>query len=139
MIRRRNQNRRAAFTLLEVLLVLLIIGLLVGMVAPYMFGVQDRAKIDTARGQIGLIQSACDLFRLHMNDYPASLQQLIENPQTGSKWAGPYMEKLPKDPWNNDYVYEPVTGAKPRIYSMGPDGQAGSADDVFQEEAETQQ
>jgi general secretion pathway protein G len=127
-------SRRSAFTLLEVLLVLLIIGLLVGLVAPQLFGVRDRANIDAARGQIGLFYSACDFFRLHMNDYPATLDQLVDGSQLGAKWAGPYIEKVPVDPWGNGYVYEPQPNAgKPRIYSLGPDGQAGTADDVFEE------
>ncbi len=137
MKRELNRGRnRAAFTLLEVLLVLLIIGLLVGMVAPYMFGVRDRANIDTTRGQIGLIYSACDLYRLHMQDYPASLAQLVENPQAGSRWSGPYLEKMPKDAWGNEFVYEPQAGGKPRIFSLGPDGQPNSADDVLQDEVQ---
>jgi len=134
----RARNRRAAFTLLEVLLVLLIIGLLVGMVAPYMFGIREKANIDAARGQIGLMLNACDYYRLHMNDYPASLDQLIVNPGAGTKWAGPYLDtdKLPKDPWGHEYVYEYQPGGKPIIFSMGPDGQANTADDVQKEEAQ---
>ena len=133
---RPRQNRRAAFTLIEVILVLLIIGLLVGMVAPYMFGVRDKANIDATRNQIGLIYSACDLYRIHLNEYPASLQQMVENSQSSPKWHGPYLEKMPKDAWGNDFVYEPIAGGKPRIYSIGPDSQPGTTDDVFQEETQ---
>jgi general secretion pathway protein G len=133
-----TEHRRAAFTLLEVMLVLLIIGLLVGMVAPYIFGMKDKANIDAARGQIGYIYTACDHFRLFMNDYPANLEQLIVNPGTSSKWSGPYLDtdKLPKDPWGNEYVYQYQPGSKPVIFSMGPDGQANTADDVHKEEAQ---
>lgn len=132
------RSRRAAFTLLEVLLVLLIIGLLAGIVAPKIFGMKDKANIDAARGQVGLLYNACDLFRLNMNDYPASLNQLVEDPGQGSgKWAGPYYDRLPKDPWGHEYQYEAQPGgAKPRIYSHGPDGQAGTADDIHAEETQ---
>jgi general secretion pathway protein G len=134
----RIPNRRSAFTLLEVLLVLLIIGLLVGMVAPYMFGIRERANEDAARGQIGLIYTACDHFKLFMNDYPANLEQLIVNPGTSTKWSGPYLDtdKLPKDPWGHEYVYEYQAGTKPVIFSMGPDGQPNTTDDVYKEEAQ---
>ena len=133
---KRSTNRRSAFTLLEVMLVLLIIGLLVGMVAPYMFGMKDKANVDAARGQVGLLYNACDFFRLGMNDYPASLQQLVENPGGSTKWVQ-CMEKLPKDPWGNDYIYEAQQGgAKPLIFSMGKDGQRGTPDDVYLEETQ---
>src|SRR5262245_17535808 len=133
---RRNKNRRSAFTLLEVMLVLLIIGLLVGMVAPSIFGYRERANIDAARNQIGLIYDACDMFRLSMNDYPASLDQLVNNPGAGNKWAGPYLDKVPRDPWNHEFVYEFQPGGKPLIISMGPDGQANTQDDIHKEEVQ---
>jgi general secretion pathway protein G len=133
---RRYKQRKSAFTLLEVILVLLIIGLLVGMVAPALFGTKEKANRDAARNQIGLIYDACDIFRLHMNEYPSSLDQLVANPGVGSKWAGPYLDKLPKDPWNHEFVYEFQPGSKPIILSMGPDGQANTADDIHREDAE---
>ena len=133
---RSTRNRRAAFTLLEVLLVLLIIGLLVGLVAPYMFGLRDKANIDAARSQVHLLYDACDLYYLGMQDYPASLQQLVENPSGSTKWAGPYIERIPKDPWSHEYVYEYQQGAKPLIFSLGRDGQPNTADDIRAEEAQ---
>ena len=133
----RSNHRRAAFTLLEVMLVLLIIGLLVSLVAPQIFGMKERADIKAAQGQIGMLYNACNYFRLHMNDYPASLDQLVQDPGQGSKWAGPYIERLPKDPWEHEYVYEyQPGGAKPLIFSLGKDGQANTADDVRQEDAQ---
>ncbi len=136
---KRSMNRRLAFTLLEVLLVLIIIGLLVGLVAPQIFGMREKANVDATRSQIGLIYNACDYFQITMNDNPASLNQLVENPGVGSKWAGPYLKdgRLPKDAWNQDFVYEPQpAGTKPVIYSVGRDGQAGTADDVHLEETQ---
>ena len=129
------RDRRLAFTLLEVLLVLVIIGLLAGLVAPRLVGVREKANIDAARGQINLFLDACDVFRLHLNDYPNSLTQLVEGRELGTKWAGPYLDRIPQDAWGQDYVYEyQPGGAKPRIFSLGPDGQAGTADDVFHQE-----
>ncbi len=134
---KRRNNRRAAFTLLEVMLVLLIIGLLVSLVAPAIFGMKEKADIDAARVQIGLIYGVCEPYRLSMNEYPASLNQLVENPQAGTKWAGPYMDRIPKDSWGHEFVYEVQPGgAKPLIFSLGKDGQPNTADDVRLEEAQ---
>ena len=133
-----SEKRRAAFTLIEVLLVLIIIGLLAGLVAPRLFGMKDKADRDAARGQISLLYSACDNFRLSMNTYPSNLAELIDGSAMGTRWAGPYLEskQLPKDPWGYDYVYEPQgSGMRPRIYSVGPDGQAGTADDIHEDTA----
>lgn len=133
----RSKNRRSGFTLLEVLLVLIIIGLLVGLVAPQIFGMREQANVDATRSQIALIYNACDYFSIGMHDYPASLNQLVENPGVGSKWAGPYLKdgRIPKDAWKQDFVYEAQPGGtKPLIYSVGRDGQAGTADDVHLEE-----
>jgi general secretion pathway protein G len=133
----RSTQRRAGFTLLEVLLVLVIIVLVAGLVAPSIFGLQHKANIDAARGQIHSFYEACNFFRLHLNDYPASLDQLVDGRQLGSNWHGPYMERIPPDPWDQAYVYEPQPGgAKPRIFSVGRDGQAGTDDDVFEEETQ---
>jgi general secretion pathway protein G len=134
---KRTNHRRAAFTLLEVMLVLIIIGLLVGLVAPAIFGMRDRANVDAARGQVGMLYNACVYFQLQMQDFPASLQQLVEDPGTNKKWAGPYIDRIPKDPWGNDYVYEyQPGGAKPLIFSIGKDGQPNTDDDVHQEEVQ---
>ena len=134
---RHRRNRRAAFTLLEVLLVLVIIVLLAGLVAPALFNMQKRANIDAARAQVHSLQEACDFFRLHMNDYPASLTQLMDGRDLGPKWSGPYIDRIPVDPWGHEYAYEPQAGGlKPRIYSLGRDGQPNTADDVYEEETQ---
>jgi general secretion pathway protein G len=134
---KRAITHRAAFTLLEVLLVLVIIGLLAGLVAPQLFGMREKANVDAARGQVSLLHSACDNFRLSINDYPANLNQLVQGADLGSKWSGPYLDRVPKDPWGHEYVYEyQPGGARPRIYSVGRDGQPGTGDDVYEEEAQ---
>ena len=137
----RIRERRAAFTLLEVLLVLIIIGLLASLVAPAIFGMKDKADRDTARGQVNLLYSACENYRLAMNDYPTSLDQLVSmgDAANSSKWAGPYLTggKLPKDPWGRDYVYQNTgQGTRPQISSAGKDGQPGTGDDIYEEEAQ---
>jgi general secretion pathway protein G len=134
-----RMNRRAAFTLLEVLLVLVIIGMLAALVAPRLFGVREKANEDAARAQIGNFYNASDYFRLHLNDYPAQLSQLgPEGAELGTKWRGPYLERIPKDPWGFDYIYEVQPGgAKPLIYSVGRDGQPGTADDIHAEEPQS--
>ena len=128
-------HRRTGFTLLEVMLVLVIIVLIAGLVAPSLFGMKERANVDAARAQVHAFHEACDSFRLHMNDYPASLTQLMDGRDQGTKWAGPYIDRIPVDPWGHEYVYEFQQGGKPRIYSLGRDGQPNTADDVHEEEA----
>ena len=129
--------RRAAFTLLEVLLVLVIIVLIAGLVAPSLFGMREKANIDATRAQIHSFYETCDLYRLHLNEYPSSLNQLVEGRELATKGLEPLLTRLPKDPWGHEYVYEPQPGGtKPRIFSLGRDGQPGTADDVYEEETQ---
>ena len=130
-------SRRAAFTLLEVLLVLAIIVLIAGLVAPSLFGVYEKAKFDKARSEIITMYGQCDLYRLYLHEYPSSLNQLVEGRELATKGLEPLLPRMPKDPWGHEYVYEPQPGGtKPRIYSLGRDGQPGTADDVYEEETQ---
>lgn len=121
------------FTLIELLIVLVIIGLLAGLVAPRMFRQEEKAKLRTTKTQIELLGGALDQYRLDVGNYPASsegLAALQTNP--GSEgWDGPYLKKknIPEDAWGNPYVYRsPGDQGDYDLLSYGPDGVEGGDD-----------
>lgn len=142
MITRKDNRRRAAFTLMELLVVLAILGLLIAMVAPRVLGTQKKADISNTSNQIGMLKAALERYALDMKDFPdseAGLQALVEAPgdeDLAERWDGPYVNStsLPKDPWGNEYQYEyppqQGKGDYPDIWSYGPDGEDGTEDDV---------
>ena len=118
------------FTLIELLIVMVIISLLAAFVAPRFFGQEKKAKQRGAKGQIALLESAVDTYRLDIGRYPTTeqgLEALRENPGGLDKWDGPYLRKeLPSDPWGNPYVYEsPSEHGEYAIVSYGADGSPG--------------
>ncbi len=128
---------RAAFTLIEVLLVLVIL-VIMGSLAVGMFGnTQKKAKIDAAKSQIGIIDTQIPLYELHVGSMPPDLQSLRTPPGdavAAQKWAGPYLDKDPIDPWENQYQFVYPGTQHPEkydIWSMGPDGQNGTEDDIY--------
>lgn len=132
----RLQTPRAAFTLIEVLLVLIILVILASLAVTQFGGVRERANIDAAKSQIGLVKSGIDMYRLHTNKYPSKLEDLWQEPSDSSlksKWSGPYMETLDEDPWGNPYKYVAEgkkNSGKYDFWSMGPDGKDGTDDDI---------
>jgi len=131
---RYSPKSHSGFTLLEMLVVLVIIGLLAGLVGPALFGNVDKAKVQTAGTQIKMLKGAVGTFYLDVGRYPTTQEGLnaLMNPINDEKskafWKGPYLaEDLPLDPWNNAYQYS-IPGAKNKpfaLYSFGADGQAG--------------
>lgn len=123
------------FTLIEILLVVIIIGILVSLVAPRLAGRSEEARIQAAKSDIsGGIALALDLYEVDNGSYPRSLEGLVTKSGDASNWKGPYLKKgLPKDPWGNPYVYrmpgQQNTGSFD-LYSSGPDKQEGTEDDV---------
>jgi len=118
------------FTLLELLVVVAIIGLLVGYVAPRYFSQVGKSEISLARAQIDALVKALDHYRLDTGHYPASesgLEALQSRPANESKWGGPYLRKaVPLDPWGNPYHYRsPGTHGDFDLHSNGKDGQPG--------------
>ena len=118
------------FTLLELLVVVVIIGLLAGIVAPRYFGQVGKSEVNVARAQLDALEKALDQYRLDVGHYPSTelgLKALVERPASEPKWSGPYLRKdVPPDPWGRPYVYK-VPGEKGEfdLLSYGKDGQPG--------------
>ncbi len=122
------------FTLLELLVVLVILGLLVGYVAPKYFAQLGKSEVKAARAQIGSLENALDQYRLDVGHYPTTEQGLAAlnaSPAGEAKWAGPYLKKkLPNDPWGRGYIYKfPGEHGDFDLSSLGKDGQPGGTDD----------
>ena len=127
-----TRNRSSGFTLLELLVVMVIIGMLVGYVAPKFFSQIGKSEVKTARAQIDGLEKSLDQYRLDVGHYPSTEQGLAalnERPSGESKWAGPYLKKkLPKDPWGHEYIYKyPGVLGDFDLLSLGKDGQVGGS------------
>jgi general secretion pathway protein G len=129
-----NLNRRAsdAFTLLEIMVVVIIIGILAAAIIPQFMGATDDAKVSAAKGHIAVLESAVERFYYNMDRYPTveeGFGVLTEAPANGAaKWRGPYIKQLRNDPWGNAYQYR-VPGVHHAttfdIWSRGGDGADG--------------
>jgi general secretion pathway protein G len=120
------------FTLLELLVVLVIIGLLAAYVGPRFFSQIGKSEITTARAQLGAFEKALDAFRVDMGRYPSTeegLDSLLVKPNGAVKWNGPYLRKdVPLDPWGKPYAYRaPGERNEYEIRSFGKDGQVGGS------------
>ena len=128
-----------AFTLVELLLVLVILGTLAAIVLPKFSGTTERARRTQALTQIATFGTALDAFEVDVGRYPSGrsgLLDLIQQPREAVGWHGPYLKNetsIPKDPWGNDYLYECPGKQNPNGYdlsSVGPDARAGGDDDI---------
>jgi general secretion pathway protein G len=120
----------AGFTLLELLVVMVIIGLLAGYVAPKYFSQVGKSEVKVARAQLDAIEKALDQYRLDVGRYPSTEQGLAAlnaRPSGEAKWAGPYLKKeTPPDPWGKPYQYKaPGENGEYDLFSFGKDGQPG--------------
>lgn len=134
--------RRRAFTLLEVLMVVVIIGILAALVVPNFFGAQEGAKEDLTRALVDSgVNGTLDMYRMHMGRYPTTdegLAALIEEPddeELAEKWRGPYLKEGAKlqDAWGNDLIYESPGQYNENTYDLsspGKDAQEGTEDDI---------
>jgi len=130
--------KHSGFTLLEVMVVLVIIGIIASMVVPNLMGSQDTAKEQKAVIDIGSLETALGMYRSQNYDYPTTeqgLEALVEQteiePIPRRFPEGGYIRRLPQDPWGNDYqLLNPGEHGKMDIFSMGPDGEAGTDDDI---------
>jgi general secretion pathway protein G len=132
----RHATQRA-FTLIELLLVLVILGILAAIVVPKFSGRTEQARQTAAQSQIATFGTALDAFEVDTGFYPKGkngLLDLVQQPRDAQTWKGPYLKsEIPKDPWGNDYIYECPGKRNPSSYdlmSMGPDGRAGGDDDI---------
>ena len=121
------------FTLIELMLVIIVIGVLVAMVAPRLAGRSEQARIAAAQADINAnLSAALDLFELEKGRYPTTEEGLAALRQAGSK--GPYLKKpVPLDPWGKLYVYRSPGQHNPEdydLFSLGPDGVEGTKDDI---------
>lgn len=123
------------------MVVVVIIGVLAAIVLPKFTGRTQEAKENAAMTQIGVFSTALDAYELDNGFFPTTeqgLKALVEEPSSSPKpvrWKGPYLGKktIPKDPWNNDYVYKQPGTHNPRSYDLftrGPDGKEGTDDDI---------
>jgi general secretion pathway protein G len=123
-------GRGHGFTLLELLVVIVILGLLAAYVAPRYFSQIGKSEATVARAQIEAFEKALDQFRLDVGRYPSTqegLNALMSRPGDASKWAGPYLKKaVPTDPWGRPYVYRsPGSKGDFELVSLGKDGSPG--------------
>ncbi|HEY8102391.1 MAG TPA: type II secretion system major pseudopilin GspG [Burkholderiaceae bacterium] len=125
-----HRMRMNGFTLLELLVVIVIIGLLAAYVGPKYFAQLGKSEVTVAKAQIDAFEKALDTFRLDIGRYPTSeegLTALVAKPATALQWNGPYLGKaVPLDPWGHAYVYRsPGSKGDYDILSYGRDGQPG--------------
>ncbi|KPV96873.1 MULTISPECIES: type II secretion system major pseudopilin GspG [unclassified Pseudoalteromonas] len=131
-------KKQSGFSLLEIMVVLVIIGMIMAIVAPNIMGQQEEAKIDKARIDISALEDAMNMYKLRNNRYPTTeqgLEALVEEttiePLPKRFPEGGFIEKLPVDPWESPYqLVSPGEFSKIDIFSMGPDGVAGTEDDI---------
>lgn len=132
---RRVPRRRTGFSFIEVMVVIMILGLLVGIVGVSLFDSASQATVDATKTQIRGLETALDLYRLHNGRYPTTdqkLDALLERPEVGiipKNWNGPYLrsKQLPLDGWDNEFVYT-SDGSDYEISSLGADGMEGGTE-----------
>ena len=137
MSRTRIRSASRAFTLIELLLVMVILAILAAVVVPKFTARSKDAKISAAKTSIAAFTTALEAFEVDMGRYPNStegLSVLRTPPSDATDWKGPYVQKdIGNDPWNNPYVYRYPGQHNPNgydLFSMGPDGKEGGGDDI---------
>jgi general secretion pathway protein G len=126
----RRRRKPRGFTLLELLVVMVIIGLLAGYVGPKLFAQIGKSEVKAARAQIDALQKSLDQYRIDVGRYPSSQQGLAAlnvAPAGETRWSGPYLAKaVPRDPWGHDYQYRsPGAHGDYDLLSLGHDGRTG--------------
>src|ERR1043166_2658548 len=134
---RKTMKRRfsqSGFTLLEIMIVVVIIGVIAGFAIVNLMGTAEKTKIDLARGFVkGQLKTQIITYQLHCSSFPNSLNDLVTRPSDASGWHGPYLDEYPKDPWGEPYQYKYPGSHNPNsfdVYSKGPDKADGTGDDI---------
>jgi general secretion pathway protein G len=133
------RRRDGGFTLIELMLVIIIIGILVSIVVPRLTGRTKRARAAAAKMTVQNVATALEAFEMDLGRFPTvdeGLNGLIERPGTlapEEEWNGPYLREKPLDPWNRELVYKfpGEVSVDFDLLSLGPDGQEGTADDIL--------
>ncbi|WP_336297582.1 type II secretion system major pseudopilin GspG [Marinomonas mediterranea] len=133
-----NKRKQSGFTLLELMVVLVILGALIGLIAPNILGRADEAKVTVAKTQMRDLVNALNLYKLDNGNFPSTaqgLEALVSKPSgfpEARNWkSGGYLSKLPKDPWSNEFVYvSPGSTGDYDLISLGSDGREGGDDDA---------
>jgi general secretion pathway protein G len=135
---RSRKSSQGGFTLVELMLVLVILGILAGLVLPKFAGRSEQARNTAAITQIATFNTALGAYEVDTGSYPstqAGLRALVVQPSDVNGWRGPYLESdIPLDPWQHPYTYQFPGKLNPSGYdiiSAGPDGQLGTADDLY--------
>lgn len=129
MPRHAARKGQQAFTMIELLIIMIILGLLVSLVGPKLIQKVDTSKVKTARTQISMLETGLDAYRLDLGRYPSSaegLKALVEKSES-PRWEGPYLRKgVPLDPWGREYQYRsPGEHGSFDLFSLGADGATG--------------
>ncbi|WP_281289359.1 type II secretion system major pseudopilin GspG [Reinekea thalattae] len=130
MIDKNSTTKQRGFTLIELMVVLVILGIIMGLVVPNVVGRGDEARVTAAQTDIKTISQALEMYRLHNSAYPSTdqgLEALVSQPSGSPEarnWRGPYLPKTPMDPWDYEYGYINESGV-PEIISYGADNSAG--------------
>lgn len=136
MSKRSARRAQCGFTLIEIMVVVVILGILAALVVPQVMSRPDQAKVTVAKGDIKAVAAALDMYKLDNFAYPSTqqgLEALVKkpsgNPQPKNWNRDGYLKRLPKDPWGNDYQYlSPGTQGQFDLYSFGADGKPGGSD-----------
>ncbi|WP_027858767.1 type II secretion system major pseudopilin GspG [Marinobacterium jannaschii] len=131
-----RNNRQAGFTLLEIMVVVVILGLLAAIVAPNVLQNQDTAMVKKAQADIAVLEQALDLYKMENHRYPTTdqgLEALVSKPDNGPEAKNyrseGYIKRLPNDPWGNPYLYlSPGEHSTVDVYSLGADGEDGGSE-----------
>jgi len=130
MERKSYKMKQAGFSLIEIMVVLVIMGLLAALIAPKLMDKAEGAKVTAVKNDVNTLVSALQFYRLDVGSYPSTgdgLGALLQAPANAPAWKeGGYIDRLPKDPWGNEYQYlNPGVHGSIDVFSYGADGQAG--------------